>query len=74
MNLCVEKHIFDDGKVFYGDEIFKELGFYKEWNKLKNEITNFNINLKKENYIFKVIDDYLKEKYDEKKYDEIVKG
>ena len=74
LNLCVEKHIFDDGKVFYGDEIFKELGFYKEWNKLKNEITNFNINLKKENYIFKVIDDYLKEKYDEKKYDEIVKG
>lgn len=70
---CIDKHLFDDAKVFYGDEIFDELRLTNEWNKLKNDIIDLNINLKNKNYIFKIINDYLKEKYDEKKYNEIIR-
>ena len=73
MNSCIDKHLFDDAKVFYGDEIFDELRLTNEWNKLKNDIIDLNINLKNKNYIFKIINDYLKEKYDEKKYNEIIR-
>ena len=73
LNSCIDKHLFDDAKVFYGDEIFDELRLTNEWNKLKNDIIDLNINLKNKNYIFIIISNYLKEKYDEKKYNEIIR-
>lgn len=73
LNLCVDKHLFDDAKVFYGDEIFDELKLTNEWKKLKNDIVNFNIKLKRTNHIFKIINNYLKGKYDEIEYNEIIR-
>lgn len=62
---CVLKNIFDDAKLFYGDEIFKEFNLYNEWIKIKILIEEQNIEFKKNNYLKQIIYEYIKEMSDD---------
>ena len=75
LNKCIQNKNFDDAKIFYGDEIFNEFNLQYSWNEIKKNIISFNKIAKQNNYIKKIIIDYLKELETQKKenYDEILK-
>lgn len=59
LNDCVSEGAFDEGKLFYGDEIFKELDLYKEWEQIKKLIQEQNNYFKKMGYLKKIIIEYI---------------
>ncbi len=62
---AVREKYFDDFKVFFGDELFHELGIIEEWNKTKKLIYTHNEEIRSSDGFIKIILNYIKENEEE---------
>lgn len=52
---------FDDFEIFFGDDLFEKFQLKKEWDLMKYFIKELNIKVKKNNGIYKIISNYIKD-------------